>query len=598
MFGLFKKKQLPEKLLLLSAIPDDREQFMRQASRGDSDFMRSLATLYATNDAESLWKHYAPSAKALQATFNAVESRGGRVVHNFGLQDLKLLAKYDIVIVIAHHSDSDDEIDVSGQMVRSENFVAAIPEGCKTVIDLTSCYSAYLIPKIKAHIPESRIIGIEVKTKLAFRLFLIDKVVEQLAKNPSQHYIEALQSVLASLPDNVNSGRSISEAESGKNSKGDSDVHLGGKSMSSVYAPKQAVRGEDFIVSVYMHKEEDADEVEIRAKQADDTSEKRGDRRLKIKLRCGDKVDVQLSTTKQLKEHFTIDRRTRSLTWDGDIDSVQFTVSVSPECSVPAFVGNIKVCVNKAPVADMTFRTEIVARKTAASEDCTDFSFTPFDKQAEMSRANKSLVDRLAKRIASLEQLIKEIQPVQDSHPSAKELVICRKCMELLKNKNSKEKNKVLKVFISSTSDMKPYRQAVKERVEACEMYPDMYENWGQDNNYPRDKCCDHVLHSDIFVCLLGAKYGFVEPIWDKSMTEIELRIAQNAGIPILIYIIDNYKDLMEKLSSEERDKSHRQEQLIDEVKTDRMVGIFKNEFGLSLLVNSELLTVKHSLQS
>lgn len=110
--------------------------------------------------------------------------------------------------------------------------------------------------------------------------------------------------------------------------------------------------------------------------------------------------------------------------------------------------------------------------------------------------------------------------------------------------------------------------------------------------------CCQHVLQSDIFVCILGAKYGFVEPIWDKSMTEIEYRIALNAGIPLLIYIISNYKEEMSKLTVEERQKAQRQEELIEEIKNKRMVGMFPNELGLSLLVNSELLTIKHKLQS
>ena len=121
------------------------------------------------------------------------------------------------------------------------------------------------------------------------------------------------------------------------------------------------------------------------------------------------------------------------------------------------------------------------------------------------------------------------------------ELDMCKKCLELISN-NSKTHNEVLKVFISSTSDMKEYRDVIRERVFALGMYPDMYEMWGQGNDYPRDMCCKHVLESDIFICILGPNYGFVEPIWDKSMTEIEYRIASNAGIPILIYIRDSRK--------------------------------------------------------
>ena len=145
---------------------------------------------------------------------------------------------------------------------------------------------------------------------------------------------------------------------------------------------------------------------------------------------------------------------------------------------------------------------------------------------------------------------------------------------------------------------MSKYRHVIKERVEACEMFPDMYENWGQGNIYPRDICCEHVLQSDIFVCILGAKYGFIEPLWDKSMTEIEYRIAVEAGLPILIYILNNYEEEMGRLSGDERINATRQLELIEELKSKRLVGIFLNEVGLALLANSELLTLKHKLQS
>ena len=110
-------------------------------------------------------------------------------------------------------------------------------------MDLTSCYSAYLIPKIKAHVPASKIIGIETKTKLSFRLFLLEKVLEWLSNNPSYSYIEALQEVLKMLP----------EGENKKVKDVTPEVHLGGKLQSTVYAPHSVLAGNDFIVSVFLH---------------------------------------------------------------------------------------------------------------------------------------------------------------------------------------------------------------------------------------------------------------------------------------------------------------------------------------------------------
>ena len=586
MFGLFKKKQLPKKVLLLSGIPDDREQFMRFAETGKSDFLNSLVRLYGVNDYNNLWNDYSPSAKALHSTYNAVESRGGTIIRNFSLQDVNRLNEFDIVIIIAHHSDNSDEIEVSGEMVRTMDFVNAIPKDSEVIIDLTSCYSAYLIPKIKAHVPLSKIIGIEVETKLSFRLFLIEKVLEFFSKNKERGYIDTLQDVLTFLPNNSGNVQ-VKDVTP--------DVHLGGKLQSTVYAPKQVAKGEDFIVSVFLHKEDDSDEIDIIAKSIDDISEKRSVKRLSVRIRNGDKVDFQLSVSKQLADFFKIDKRNKGFVWDGEINNVEFIVSVNKDCSVSSFVGNVKICINKEPIGDMAFKTSIIDHQSISGLACADFEFIPFDKQAEMNEAKNTLMQRLSEKILSLDEQLEHSDKDSDND-LFRELEMCKKCKELLEATNSDRHNGVLRVFISSTSDMKPYRKIVKDRVEACEMYPDMYENWGQGNDYPRDMCCKHVLQSDIFVCILGAKYGFIEPIWDKSMTEIEYRIAQNAGLPILIYVIENYKEEMEKLADEERQKAIRQEMLIDEVKNKRMIGVFPNELGLSLLVNSELLTIKHKL--
>ena len=248
-------------------------------------------------------------------------------------------------------------------------------------------------------------------------------------------------------------------------------------------------------------------------------------------------------------------------------------------------------------MADMVFTTSIVPGHKTSEIGCADFDFIPFDKKGEMEKANLSLLSRLSDKIDSLNKQITDTG--SDVSPELlSELDMCMKCKELLVSPHIKNSSNILKVFISSTSDMKLFRQIMKERVEACEMYPVMYENWGQGSDYPRDMCCKYVLDSDIFVCILGAKYGYIEPIWGKSMTEIEYRVALNAGIPILIYVMSNYKEEMERLNEDEKLKAVLQEHLIDEMKTQRMVGIFPNELSLSLLANSELLTVKQKILS
>lgn len=592
MFGLFKKK-LHKKVLVLSALPDDKEFFHDMLNSGNSDFIASLFELYGSDDGEDIWKGYYKTANILSSTLKSLNRRGADVVRRFNLSDLRKMSDYEVVIIIAHHSDSSDEIELGNGCVRTIDFVNSIPENTKAIIDMTSCYSDYLIPRIKGRIPESRIIGIDTATSLPFRIFVLEEVIKLLAKDNKLSYLDALKNTLSSLPAN-NSNINVKE--------GNTTVHLGKKDIkSTVAAPLEAFRGESFFVSVFIHKEENKDEVELMAKSMDEDTEIRASKKIAIKLKKGDKVDFQFTMPENIKQYFTIDKRRRTILWDGDTDSAEFTVSVAKDCCVSDFIGRIHVCVNQEPCCNMIFKTKIIDKAQIGADSkmdnrYADIEFVPFDKTKEIEEANQQLVSRLQMKIQELTEAISNSNEAQDY--ITKELEMCKKCLELINNKKDTVSNEVLKVFISSTSDLKDYRDIMKERVLKLGMYPDMYEMWGQDNDYPRDMCCKHVLESDIFICILGPKYGFVEPIWDKSMTEIEYRIATNAGIPILVYIKKDYKDKMEELAGEEKRYAARQLDFIEELSTKRMVSLFPNENSLALLADPELLTLKYKLQS
>lgn len=591
MFGLFKKK-LHNKILVLSALPDNQDSFYQTAMSNNSDFVKSLCELYNTTDLNTVWQKYEKTAKNLRSTLNNIHERGVDVVAQFSISDIKKIADYDVIIIIAHHSDSSDEIELGNKCVKTIDFIHSIPEHTEAIIDMTSCYSDYLIPRIKGRIPHSRIIGINVATSLPFRLFLLEKIIKALANDSLLSYIDALKNILSTLPSNK-IGLKLTEENNA--------IHLGKRDIkSTVTAPFKAYKGESFIISVFIHKEEDKDEVELLSKTIDEDSEIRSSKKISVKIKKGDKIDLQLSVPENIKSYFFIDKKKRTIRWEGNTDSVEFIVSVSDKCEFLDFIGRIHVYINQEPQFDMLFKIKIIEKETSNNSslneaDYADIDFVPFDKIKEKEQARNLLISHLKNKIHELSNA--QYSDVNAHELIKKELEMCNKCIELISNTPNK-RNDVLKVFISSTSDMKVYRDVIRERVLALGMYPDMYEMWGQGNDYPRDMCCKHVLDSDIFICILGSKYGFVEPIWNKSMTEIEYRIASNAGIPILIYIKNDYREKIEELPNEDKNITLRQLNFIDELLTKRMVSIFPNEISLALLADPELLTLKHNLQS
>lgn len=558
----------------------------------NSDFVKSLCELYNTNDLNTVWQNYKKSAKSLRNTLNNIHERGVDVISQFSISDIKKIVEYDVVIIIAHHSDSSDEIEIGGECVKTIDFVNSIPENTEAIIDMTSCYSDYLIPRIKGRIPHSRIIGIDVSTSLPFRLFLLEMIIKALANDSSLSYIDALRNILSTLPSDKKGLKLTEESNA---------IHLGKRDIkSTVAAPFKAYKGESFIISVFIHKEEDKDEVELLSKAIDEDTEIRSSKKISVKIKKGDKIDLQLSVPENIKSYFLIDKKKRTIRWEGNTDSVEFVVSVSDKCGFLDFIGRIHVYINQEPQFDMLFKTKIIEKEASYNSslneaDYADIDFVPFDKIKEKEQARDLLILNLKNKIQELSNA--QYSDVNAHELIKKELDMCNKCIELISNTPHKH-NDVLKVFISSTSDMKTYRNVIRERVLALGMYPDMYEMWGQGNDYPRDMCCKHVLDSDIFICILGSKYGFVEPIWNKSMTEIEYRIASTVGIPILIYIKNDYKEKIEELSDEDRIITLRQLNFIDELITKRMVSIFPNEFSLALLADPELLTLKNNLLS
>lgn len=589
-FGMFKKKMLPKKVLVLNTIPYSFEKIRLYEASGNSDFIRSLNSLYNTENIDLLWKKYRDTAILLKKTLKEASERGATVFDDATIHDLENISHYDVIILIAHHSTNSDEIEFQGRLVASKYVIHNISPSFNGVIDITSCYSAFLLPKIKTIAPNSSIIGIDITTSLPFRLLLLNETLKVLCNNEGITYKEALIKALNRIP-------SAPDISSVKDSA--TTVHLGAESLkSTAFAPKEVERGEDFIVSVFIHKLEESQEVELMARVIDENSSLQNTKTLSIKISDGDRIDFQLSCAGSNSGDFTFDKNKKGLVWDGEMANIEFCISVSADCKKKAFIGKLKIAVNKVSAGDMLFKTSIVDRISSFSaRECTELHFVPYNPVTEQKESEATILSKLKAQYSLLQKELKGCSAGDQScEKIALEMSICEKCIALITESRIKPKQKMLKVFISSTSDLKNYRQVIREQVEACEMYPDMYERWGQGNDYPRDMCCQHVLDSDIFVCLLGAKYGFIEPAWGMSMTEIEFRVAMKAGKPILVYILNHYKDEMEKMLPEQMSSVELQNKLIDELREKRMVGFFSNEMGLALLSVTELLTLKHTL--
>jgi hypothetical protein len=95
-------------------------------------------------------------------------------------------------------------------------------------------------------------------------------------------------------------------------------------------------------------------------------------------------------------------------------------------------------------------------------------------------------------------------------------------------------------IFISSTyEDMIPYREEVQRGLTRFEQIIKGMEYFGSSPEKPLEKCVSELNLSEIYIGIIGMRYGSVDDVSKKSFTQIEYEKAVETGKPILIYIID-----------------------------------------------------------
>ena len=97
-----------------------------------------------------------------------------------------------------------------------------------------------------------------------------------------------------------------------------------------------------------------------------------------------------------------------------------------------------------------------------------------------------------------------------------------------------------IRVFLSSTyEDLSPYRDQVMKVLVSCEAVYKGMEYFGASQYTSLDLCLKQVEDCNLFICLLGTRYGSRPPGNTKSYTELEIERAIELHLPILVYALD-----------------------------------------------------------
>lgn len=94
-------------------------------------------------------------------------------------------------------------------------------------------------------------------------------------------------------------------------------------------------------------------------------------------------------------------------------------------------------------------------------------------------------------------------------------------------------------VFISSTSeDLRSHREAAIEALYDWTCV-NVMEARGAAPGTPLENCLRWVRESDVYLGILGMRYGSREPTTNLSFTELEYDEAVKLGLPRLVYVLD-----------------------------------------------------------
>lgn len=95
-------------------------------------------------------------------------------------------------------------------------------------------------------------------------------------------------------------------------------------------------------------------------------------------------------------------------------------------------------------------------------------------------------------------------------------------------------------IFVSSTFvDLEAHRRLVREAIIRLEFPFKAMEFFGALPDTPKQECLRLVRASNIFVGIIGMRYGIIDPVDGMSMTQSEYEEAQTIQLPTLIYMID-----------------------------------------------------------
>lgn len=145
------------------------------------------------------------------------------------------------------------------------------------------------------------------------------------------------------------------------------------------------------------------------------------------------------------------------------------------------------------------------------------------------------------------------------------------------------------RIFISSTFiDLIPHRKAIWDLLSGLNVDVVGMEKFGSRNDKPLETCIDEVKSANIFILVLGMRYGTIDEISGKSYTQLEYEKAKKLNLEILPFII-NESEARISPSIIDFDNIKLLDQFKKLTKENHTIEYFINEIDLIMKLDSSL---------
>lgn len=150
------------------------------------------------------------------------------------------------------------------------------------------------------------------------------------------------------------------------------------------------------------------------------------------------------------------------------------------------------------------------------------------------------------------------------------------------------------KVFISSTfADLQEYREALREAISKAGFEPLMMENYAASAYTPLETAEKDIRNCDIFILIVGNRYGGIPTSSTKSYIQIETELAIELKKPILVFIYDDGLKSKEKATENDVRLNEFKEFLL----RDYLVQFFATQSELIIHTYQSLARIRMRLQ-